>query len=137
MAVTAVRAEKAYEKYAWIILFAIGIFSLVGFSSDIFGPVEPTSTAEAVFYMRLYGAAGTGLSIYGLAIILKSFRKGERWAWYCLWYYPIFGLALVAFQQTVYSPPGGQFVLYLAILLIMVYAIGLLLPYRKFFPRKP
>ncbi len=129
------RTEKAYEKYAWIVLLILVIFNFPFGLSDIFRPVDPTSTPEAVFGIRLYGMAFTGLNIFGLAIILKSFRKGERWAWYSLWYYPIFYLALSFFQQTVYHP-FGPIAIYLAILFAIVYAIGLLLPYRKFFPKK-
>ena len=126
--------EKAYEKYAWVILFVIGIISLAVGLSDIFRPVDPTSTPEVVVGIRLYGVAFTGLNVFGLAIILKSFRKGERWAWYVLWYYQIFFLALLAFQ-TVYNPFGPS-ATYLAILFAIIYAMGLLLPYRKFFPKK-
>ncbi len=127
--------ERAYEKYAWVILLIIVILNFPLGSRDIFRAVDPTSTPEAVFHIRLYGTAFAGLNIFGLAIIFKSFRKGERWAWYGLWYYPIFYLALSFFLQTVYNP-FGQSAIYLAILFAIVYAIGLFLPYRKFFPKK-
>ncbi len=129
------RNERAYEKYAWIILFVLGIINLPFGLSDIFRPVNPTSTAEAVFGMRLEGVSFTGLNIFGLAIIFKSFRKGERWAWYGLWYYPILFLALSALLQTVYNP-FGVVATYFGILFAIIYAITLLLPYRKFFPKK-
>jgi len=63
--------------------------------------------------------------VFGLAIILTGFRWGERWAWYALWYYPIFfALHIVAF---------GTFVIDGVLALICV--LSLLLPYRKFFPK--
>ena len=36
------------------------------------------------------GLASIGLGLFGGLIVLIPFRRGERWAWLVLWFYPLF-----------------------------------------------
>ena len=57
--------------------------------------------------------------VFGISLILIPFRRGERWAWYVLWYYPLFfTLHVIAFGTLV---PDGLFVLVSAASLILTY----------------
>ena len=67
-----------------------------------------------------------------LAITLTGYRRGEKWAWYTMWLVP----AVLVGQGLWYSVFLGDFnemVQYIPI--VTVALVGLLLPYRKFFPR--
>ncbi len=131
------RSEKVYEKYAWILLFATGIIALIFGSQDLFRPFDPgyVPNPSEAFHIRAYGLAATGLGIFGLAIIFKGFRRGEKWAWYALWYYPIFYLSFYGFLQSTGYPGIGAGIILLPVFAIIT-LLGLFLPIRKFFPRK-
>jgi len=130
---------KAPVKYAWIPLCLVTLLILLIVSGGEEGPVAEGSVLHAfaspphfadeapdsVLELRLRGTLLLGMLVFGLAIILTGFRWGERWAWYALWYYPIFfALHIVAF---------GTFIIDGVLALICV--VSLLLPYRKFFPK--
>jgi uncharacterized membrane protein len=131
------RKEKEYERYAWILLFALGIailfFALMSLgtysiwaslvkSLDVFpDPVE-------------FGAAVAGWGISIIAVARTSFRKGERWAWYASWYLPLAFLLLLIHDLNVGGSKAGFVTL--PLLFLITSLLGLLLPYRKFFPKK-
>ncbi len=132
--------ERASVRYAWIPLFLVTLVILLIVGSGEQGPVAegsalhaftspPLFTDEApddILQVRLLGAILLGMVVFGLAIILKPFRRGERWAWYVLWYYPVFFvLHIIAF---------GTFIIDGVFALICV--LSLLVPYRKFFPKQ-
>ena len=145
--------EKIYEKYAWIIFFAIGVLTMVaavphalGLNTDpelvksIAGmTIEDLKLTNPMFFdlYNFYFRSG-GLSDFGFAFLLivisaTAYRRGEKWAWYAFWIVPIFFLCFVALSLTLKSsssllPPLMVF--------IALSLIGLLLPFRKFFPRK-
>ena len=131
---------RASVKYAWIPLFLVTLVILLIVGSGEEGPVAegsvlhaftspPLFTDEApdsILQIRLLGTILLGMVIFGLAIILKPFRWGERWAWYVLWYYPVFFvLHIIAF---------GTFIIDGVLALICV--LSLLVSYRKFFPKQ-
>ena len=140
-----VRAEKPYEKYAWILLFITGIHGLV----LTFGSTTTSSLADtfalknftgltwdelvakgsgiasfAKYLERDFGVMILGWSILLMGIAYVPYRRGERWAWYLLWIVPIFHLGAIAI--------GDAKFLVATILALL----GLILPIRKFFPRK-
>ncbi len=142
MAVT--RKERAYERYAWIIFFALGIVFLVqaavlivtGRPADVFvqGGIGMSWSQLVTAQPRIAGwiselstyqgiiAAVAGVSI--IAISFRSYRRSEKWAWYTFLAVPIlFGLATIINTRD-------------NILYAIAAAVGLLLPYRKFFPKK-
>ena len=153
------RAEKAYEKHAWIILFAIAtIFLVFAFTAILFGfglsafpvgiPGGPDATKSLTgrtwdeivtespgivnlirAISRVFGYALLGFSVFGMALSGLGYRKGERWTWYVLWYLPAFLTGLAIHEF------GGGF-LAMPVLLLIVSFLGLFLPYRKFFPAK-
>ena len=145
--------ERAYEKYSWVILLAVGLVFLVfalmyvflpatvaemdyEFYTDMsWGELETSRPAVADFLIALERAdAGyhvLGVAVFVTAISLTSYRRGERWAWYAMWYVPIRFLLLVV--EYIPRPEAPGMILYPTILIVSL--LGLLLPYRKFFPR--
>ena len=72
------------------------------------------------------GALGTalvGFNVLALVVILIPFKRYERWAWYALWMLPLQWLV-----QFVFLPDLAY------LMLALLTAVGLLLPYPRFFP---
>ena len=155
---TAPRAEKTYEKYAWIILLAIAIVGFIASFIDVFVGVGTGAFPDAQTLRNLTGltwdqivtgnpamtniirelerelaSAELGFSVFGIAIFLKPYRRGEKWAWYVSWYFPALGIAFIANELIIVH--SNQVLLAVTLFLILS-LLGLLLPYRKFFPRK-
>ncbi len=133
------RTERKYEKYAWILLFASGIVSLILALRLILLP-NPFNSGLSATGGQVTGSFLIGMNVFGVAIILKAFRRGERWAWYILWFYPVLWIShfIVLGLQGHWSDVG-VFDLDVdeIVPLVILSLIGLLLPYRKFFPKKP
>ncbi len=131
---------RASVKYAWIPLFLVTLVILLIAGSGEEGPVAEGSVWHAftspplfsdeapdgILAARMLGTVLLGMVVFGLAVILVPFRRGERWAWYALWYYPaFFMLHIIAFGTFI---PDGVFAL--------ICVLSLLAPYRKFFPKQ-
>ena len=74
------------------------------------------------------GALGTalvGFNVLALVVVLIPFKRHERWAWYALSMLPLQWLV-----QFVFFPDLA----YLTLTLLTT--VGLVLPYRRFFPRE-
>ena len=84
---------------------------------------------------RLAGLSTLGFAILGISITLTGYRKGERWTWYASWYLPVFGLGWGATEPAAILHLADLPPFFIPLLLIVMF-LGLLLPYRKFFPRK-
>jgi hypothetical protein len=67
-----------------------------------------------------------------LAITLTGYRRGEKWAWYTLWLVPVLLVSSALFNVSVV---GDVFQTLEWIPVMTASLLGLLLPYRKFFPR--
>jgi hypothetical protein len=153
---------KAYEKYAWAILFVFWALHLVLSGRDFLpslqdlclacvpGAQTPIQAVTGLTWSQLVstdpkfaaflgstliddGISGVGLAIFGMAVSVTSYRKGEKWAWYVSWSMPI---GILAAQLNVYALTGSVMVIYLATAFTVVSLLALLLPYRQFFPRK-
>lgn len=112
-------------KIAWISLAIIGVAILV------FGLIVTTvPTASGPPYLRAIGVASIGMGLFGLLITTIAYRRRERWAWFALWYYPVFWTAHLVGGL----PPGKEHVH--QIVFIVLSLAGLLLPVREFFPRR-
>jgi len=141
--VTSVRREKAYEKYAWVLLlvssalflptslyFIVSFFVMpyVSTPGDLSGFLAGSHSIAAWIrgIFRDAAISQLGLGILGITIAAMSYRRGERWAWYVLWYLPIAWLAYIAGQALL-----GR-VLVLPSVLLVVSVLGLLLRIRRF-----
>jgi hypothetical protein len=113
--VSAPGGGRAYETYGWVLLLVVGLFTLLyGASVLVFGGIAQRT---------LVGTFGAGTGIFSLAIILTAYRRGEKWAWFVLWYYPIFSIIHFFAFRTVVP----------LLLFLIPSVLGLLLPFRKFF----
>ena len=112
-------------KISWISLAIIGLAILV------FGLVATTVPASSdPLSLRAIGVASIGMGMFGFLITTIAYRRRERWAWFALWYYPVFWTAHLVGGL----PPGEEHVH--QIVFIVLSLAGLLLPVREFFPRR-
>ena len=121
-----VREERAYEKYGWMILAVSAIFGIVAAVLTTLPPLSWFADPVIILAYSLMGALGitwAGFNAFALVLALIPFRRGERWAWYALWMLPLLWLSLFALAPDLR--------LYLA--LAIVTAVGLILPYQRFF----
>lgn len=143
--------EKAYQKYAWVILFGLGvllvanILIVVAFASgtsdfeadtgvawDEFKAAYPGVANAYILEQRLLYVGFAGIALFALVMTYFGLRPGHRWAWFALWVLPA-ALALTAILMIPGRRPEiGAFYGVFAIAAV----IGLLLPIRKFFPKQ-
>ena len=119
---TIMQSESTRFKFAWVSLAVIGI------AIFIFGlvvTVWPGSTDR--LFLRSIGIASIGMGLFGVMITLKPFRHRERWAWFTLWFYPIFWLAHFVGGL----PPGQDHIHQIGFIALSL--LGLLLSRREFF----
>jgi uncharacterized membrane protein HdeD (DUF308 family) len=117
--------DRALMKTGWISLAIIGVAILV------FGLITTAVPASSdPPYMRAIGVASIGMGLFGLLITTIAYRRRERWAWFALWYYPLFWTAHLVGGL----PPGKDHVH--QVVFIILSLVGLLLPLREFFPRR-
>jgi hypothetical protein len=149
-----VRKEKAHEKYAWIIPFVMGLFFLVSMTATIISPGILTGAENAVetltgttfsqiassspgvanyvyYLITILAIFSAGLGAFIMIVSATAYRKGEAWAWYLTWVVPVLFLLDFANDYRVL-----RYVDYGSIVIVAIMVVGLLLPYRKFFPIK-
>ncbi len=142
-----VESEKAYEKHAWILLFAssavLAIYSIlylfflsrppaiVGKTLEEIVAFSPGLASFLKVTIIFSGAAILGLGIFGMVIARISYRKAERWAWYTIWYLPIFTAVGVVVDFSISGSIAFTF-----IIIVILSLIGQLLSYRKFFHKQ-
>lgn len=153
---------KAYQKYAWTLLFAFWALHFVLSVRDFFpnlqdlcvaclpGAQTAIQSSTGMTWSQLAsanpklasflastliddGISGVGLAIFGMVVSLTSFRRGEKWAWYVSWSMPI---GILAAQINVYLLTGSMMVIVLAVVFVLVSLLSLFLPYRQFFPSR-
>jgi hypothetical protein len=146
--------ERVYEKYAWMILLAVGLLWLVVGIVAVFQPegifeadaqavtnmpwneLKASSPMAADFVIFVYGQMGLlkiSWTFFVLAITLTGYRKGEKWAWYMMWSVPALLVSDAVFS-VVFIGDINQALQFIPITAITM--LGLLLPYRIFFPKK-
>ena len=141
---------KAYERYAWIIFFVYGLLPVMiapihllsGLPPDPPSPEGMTGLTLDEIAVRIPGIIGyirsisvqlfnfmLAMGVLVMAIAAVPYRKGEKWAWYAFWILPT-NLVI----QLANSRGGFRWQVDLAFIFVIL--IGLIIPYRKFFPRK-
>ena len=148
------RKEKKYEKYAWLIPFVMGLFFLVSMAATIFSPgiltgaenavqtltgttfsqiaLSSAGVANYVYYLiTILAIFSAGLGAFMMVVSATAYRKGNAWAWYVMWVAPVlFALDFVNDYRALGYVDTGS------IVIAGIFVLGLLLPYRKFFPVK-
>lgn len=145
--------ERVYEKYAWLIFIALGLLWLVVGVVAVFDPegifetdaqsvtdvpwneLKASDPVAADFVIFVYGQMGLlkiSWSFFVLVIALTGYRSAEKWAWYAMWSVPAL-LVFDAIFSVIYIDDVSQALQFIPITTITL--LGLLLPYRRFFPR--
>ena len=119
------RRASILFKSGWISLVIIGLAIL---AFGLIATVVPASSDPP--YLRAIGVASIGMGLFGILITTIAYRRRERWAWFALWYYPVFWIAHLVGGL----PPGKEHVH--QVVFIVLSLAGLLLPVREFFPRR-
>jgi len=117
-----------YGRYGWMILSAntfLGIFAALITGLPSLSMYLSPSSSGAYPILGALGTALAGFNILALVVVLIPYRRYERWAWYALWMLPLQWLWQFAFL------PDLAY-----LMLALLTAVGLLLPYRKFFPQE-
>ena len=119
-----IQPESIRFKIAWISL------ALNGGAIFLFGSIVAVWPAPSdALFLRTIGVASIGMGLFGVMITLIPYRRRERWAWFTLWYYPIFWLAHLLGGL----PPGQDHIH--QIVFIVLALVSLLLSVREFFLR--
>ena len=148
--------EKAREKYAWIVFLVLGLAAAVGGIPIVVAglPVNPPSAegltgltldqiavqvpgmdAYVSGLARQLGNFMVAMGVLLMAIAAVPFRRGERWAWYACWIMPVLVIVQLTNSFAIYDFASGGFLWQLDVAALLFVLAGLLLPYRKFFPR--
>jgi hypothetical protein len=118
------KPEGIVFKITWIALAIIGVAIL------IFGLIVTVWTGSGnSLFLRAIGVASIGMGLFGVMITLIPYRRRERWAWFALWYYPVFWSAHLFGGL----PPGDDRIH--QIVFIILSLASLLLSISSFFPR--
>ena len=107
----ATRDDRWLDVLPLVVLVAIGaVVALYGLSS--FWDDDVPRDAQVIL-----GTFGVGMAIYGIALTLTGLRRGDRWSWFALWYYPVFFVVHVLAFGEVVIDLGLAFVSAVALLL--------------------
>jgi transcriptional regulator with XRE-family HTH domain len=121
----AMRRESVSVRVGWICLLVVGIGILAFGLVAVLAPGHDDRPL-----MRADGLASTGLGLFGVLMAAIPFRRGERWAWYAFWFYPVFWTVHLVGRL----PPGNDHVH--QIVFIVLSLTGLLVTVGWFFPRR-
>lgn len=139
-----------YEKHAWILLFVVGLYlAIIGGShtvmifgtnplSDITGlnwDAGSPQTDVAIGWLKTISQWIFFSSVVFMAIAAVPYKKGERWAWYLMWALPV-NLVVGTLRELANGLFFWPLWFPMVVAPTVVAILGLVLPYRKFFPRK-
>lgn len=141
--------EKAYRKYAWIILFLLSallvvnivlVFGLVDFASEFqketgvtwqeFSAAYPGVADTYMLSQRLLAVGFAGVGLLALFVTYFGVRRGQRWAWLAMWVFA----GMLALAAILFSPSNRLDISGFYAVFSVVTVMALLLPIRKFFP---
>jgi hypothetical protein len=143
--------EKAYQIYAWVILFLLSALLVVNivivagvedhayeFQQDTgikwqeFVAAYPGVADAYVLNQKLLYVGFTDMALFALIITYFGVRHGYRWAWFAMWLFAAaLALTAILFGPSQRPDPGAVYAAF-----AVVTVIGLLLPIRKFFPKQ-
>ena len=103
---------------------------VTGLATLVFGLVVVVLQTPDEQFLRAIGVASIGMGLFGVMITMTAFRRRERWAFFALWYYPIFWATHLVGNL----PPGRDHIH--QVVFIVLSLLGLLLPIGEFFPRR-
>lgn len=149
--------ERAWEKHAWILLFAVAVvFALFGIGDVVLGTAADPAIVVGITGMtpeeigeidpalltllnQAVRAGGAAILVAGLlaaAVAATAFRRRERWAWYALWTLPLWMVIIFVIMLVSRDPATGVLPppLLSAPVFLAIAVAGLLLPVRRFFP---
>ncbi len=114
---------------SWKLLFFTGALNIIFgvdflLSGSVFASYFVISPERILFSVR-HGATLIGLGVLTSAISWKSYRQGERWAWFALL---IAGLVVNSEQMVVNLIIGGSLV---GVLIFLIFALAIYLPARE------
>ena len=112
-------------KITWILLVIIGVAI---FLFGLIVAVWPGS--DNPLFLRAIGVASIGMGLFGVMITVVPYRRYERWAWFTLWYYPVFWIAHLFGNL----PPGQDHIH--QIVFIILSLASLFFSRSAFFPRE-
>ncbi|SHF02013.1 hypothetical protein SAMN05444392_106104 [Seinonella peptonophila] len=115
-------------KISWMFLLITGV-GILGFGILVSLFPQIAGDYDRGF-LRALGVATTGMGFFGIMITFKSYIKKEKWAWFTLWYYPIFWILHLIGGL----PPGNDHIH--QVVFIVISLLGLVFPYKQFFSRK-
>lgn len=142
--------EKLRFRFAWIALVVLGALEvLFSLSLALQGPaavdnsnlelqgavwsdiaVQSSEAGLIDYFARSWGAAEAFVAVTIVVIAAIPFRGGQRWSWYFLWLVPVLAMAAAFRNYAV----GVMSVVYIDFPEAIVFAVLLLLSYRRFFP---
>lgn len=112
-------------QFAWISL------AIIGAAIFLFGLIVTLAPgSDNPLFLRAIGVASMGMGIFGVMITVIPYRRRERWAWFTLWYYPLFWSAHLFGNL----PPGEDHIH--QIVFIVLSLASLFLSMRAFFPHE-
>jgi hypothetical protein len=155
------RHDSFVERHAWKVFLAIsGIVALFGVG-DMLAGGSTYAEGESILLQRLGGMSWTQLraaspnagdvidaqvrtggmdllliSLLSLSICVTALRRGERWAWYAMWVWPLWIVLIYALALVTFRYPGGIPVpLISGAVFFTVSVLTLALSYRKYVRR--
>lgn len=154
----------AFERHAWKIFVGLSIIIGIFGIGDIRVGASELQTDEAVLMQsitrmswnelkaanprvanlidlkwRSGGADFAFIAILSIIICLQGFRRGERWAWYAMWAWPLWLVVNIVLGVNVAKDPsyGTPVPVISGSVLLVVSVLTLALSYRKFFFKPP
>ncbi len=107
--------------------------SLTGRTFAQIATSDPGFANYTYYLIRTFDFSEAGLLAYLVVVSVTAYRRGERWAWYLTWLLP--GLIVLDLPYE-FLVRGFIDVNVVNVITIAILVAGLLLPYRKFFPKK-
>ena len=146
---------RKWEEYGWVWYLALGLLwlvvglsqlfttkvlledvaqNIIGMSVSELEALSPVATEVVLWLQMTLGNLKISWALFLLAITLTGYRKGEKWAWYTMWLAPAV-LVCQAILDAIFLGDVNQVLKWIPITSISL--VGLLLPYRMFFPKQP